>query len=143
MLSFIKSSRERYANGDPGMIRLIVLPWGGQPERDNFFGGDLQGVIDHLDYLSELGILAIYFTPVFTATTNHKYDTEDYTTIDPHFGDVETMKRLVAACHERGIRVLLTQCSIIPGKPSLHSSTYWRKANSLHTKIGFKYAGFL
>lgn len=98
---------ERYANGDPGNDPVNVLPWGGQPERNNFFGGDLQGVIDQLDYLSELGISAIYFTPVFTATTNHKYDTEDYTTIDPHFGDVETMKRLVSACHERGIRVLL------------------------------------
>lgn len=98
---------ERFAKGDPSLDPENVLPWGGKPERHNFFGGDLQGVIDHLDHLSELGINAIYFTPIFEATTNHKYDTADYMKVDPHFGDTETLKKLVKACHERGIRVLL------------------------------------
>lgn len=98
---------ERFANGNPDLDPENVQPWGGTPERDNFFGGDLQGVIDHLDYLNELGITAIYFTPIFTATTNHKYDTEDYMQVDPHFGDAKTLKKLVDACHARGIRVLL------------------------------------
>lgn len=98
---------ERFANGDPSLDPDNVQPWGGKPERDSFFGGDLQGVIDHLDYLSELGINAIYFTPIFTATTNHKYDTEDYMQVDPQFGDAKTLKKLVDVCHERGIRVLL------------------------------------
>lgn len=98
---------ERFANGNPGISPANVEPWGGTPRPDNFFGGDLQGVMDHLDHLTELGITGIYFTPVFTATTNHKYDTEDYMQVDPHFGDVDTLKRLVEACHERGIRVLL------------------------------------
>ncbi|KGE18523.1 alpha-glycosidase [Paenibacillus wynnii] len=98
---------ERFANGDPSLDPENVQPWGGKPERDSFFGGDLQGVIDHLDHLSELGINAIYFTPVFAATTNHKYDTEDYMRIDPQFGDAKTLKKLVDVCHERGIRVLL------------------------------------
>lgn len=98
---------ERFANGNPDNDPEDVLPWGGKPERHNFFGGDLQGVIDHLDHLSELGINAIYFTPVFEATTNHKYDTTDYMKIDPHFGDLDTMKKLVKACHEREIRVVL------------------------------------
>ncbi|MFC3749187.1 alpha-glycosidase [Paenibacillus sp. GCM10012306] len=98
---------ERFANGDPSLDPENVQPWGGTPAPDNFFGGDLQGVIDHLDHLSELGITGIYFTPVFSATTNHKYDTEDYLSIDPHFGDTQTLKKVVDACHERGIRVLL------------------------------------
>lgn len=98
---------ERFAKGDPSLDPDNVLPWGGKPERHNFFGGDLQGVIDHLDHLSELGINAIYFTPIFEATTNHKYDTADYMKVDPHFGDTETLKKLVKACHDRGIRVLL------------------------------------
>lgn len=98
---------ERFGNGDPRLNPENVQPWGGTPTRDNFFGGDLQGVIEHLDHLSELGITAIYFTPIFSATTNHKYDTEDYLSVDPHFGDIETLKSLVDACHERGIRVLL------------------------------------
>jgi len=98
---------ERFANGDPSLDPENVQPWGGKPERDSFFGGDLQGVIDHLDHLNELGVNAIYFTPIFAATTNHKYDTEDYMRVDPQFGDVDTLKKLVDVCHERGIRVLL------------------------------------
>ncbi|MFB5678252.1 alpha-glycosidase [Paenibacillus terreus] len=97
---------ERFANGDPSNDPEGTEPWGGEPRRENFFGGDLQGVIDHLDYLNELGISAIYFTPVFLATTNHKYDTEDYMKVDPHFGDIDTLKKLVNECHRRGIRVL-------------------------------------
>ncbi|ASA20098.1 glycoside hydrolase family 13 protein [Paenibacillus donghaensis] len=98
---------ERFANGDPNLSPEKVEPWGGTPTPTNFFGGDLQGVIDHLDYLEGLGITGIYFTPVFSGTTNHKYDTEDYMKVDPHFGDTETLKKLVEACHARGIRVLL------------------------------------
>ncbi len=51
-----------------------------------FYGGDLQGVIDKLDYLQELGIEAIYFNPLFVSPSNHKYDIQDYDYIDPHFG---------------------------------------------------------
>jgi len=98
---------ERFANGDPSIDPPGTLPWGGQPQRDNFFGGDLQGVIDHIDHLSNLGINALYFTPLFTATTNHKYDTEDYLQIDSQFGDINLLKKLVALCHERGIRVIM------------------------------------
>lgn len=98
---------ERFANGDPSLDPKDVQPWGAEPTPTNFFGGDLQGVIDHLDHLNELGINAIYFTPLFTATTNHKYDTEDYMKVDPHFGDIATLKKLVELCHKRGIRVLL------------------------------------
>lgn len=98
---------ERFANGDSSNDPKETQPWGGTPLRDNFFGGDLQGVIDHLDHLTELGVNAIYFTPLFAATTNHKYDTEDYMRVDPQFGDVETVKKLVSLCHGRGIRVLL------------------------------------
>lgn len=98
---------ERFANGDPSNDPEGVLPWGGKPTPTNFFGGDLQGVLDHLDHLTRLGVNAIYFNPLFEATTNHKYDTKDYLKVDPHFGTNEKLKELVAACHERGIRVLL------------------------------------
>ncbi|CAM2998897.1 alpha-glycosidase [Paenibacillus sediminis] len=98
---------ERFANGDKSNDPKGVEPWGGKPRPDNFFGGDLQGVIDHLDHLTTLGVNAIYFTPIFKATTNHKYDTEDYMQVDPHFGDVETLKKLVKLAHDRGIRIVL------------------------------------
>lgn len=99
---------ERFANGDPTNDPAGTLPWSSKaPDREDFFGGDLQGVLDHLDYLEELGINGIYFCPIFKATSNHKYDTIDYFEIDPDFGDKDLFRRLVAACHARGIRVML------------------------------------
>ncbi|WP_055108021.1 alpha-glycosidase [Paenibacillus ihumii] len=104
---FYQIMPERFANGDPLNDPEHTEPWGGKPRTDNFFGGDLQGVLDHLDDLTDLGINAIYFTPLFTSPSNHKYDTIDYKNVDPHFGDNALLKKLVAACHEKGIRVVL------------------------------------
>ncbi|WP_209124669.1 glycoside hydrolase family 13 protein [Alkalihalobacillus sp. BA299] len=99
---------ERFANGDPSINPKGTLPWGSaDPTPKNFFGGDFQGVIDHLDYLEKLGITGLYFTPIFKAYSNHKYDTIDYMEIDPQFGDKVTFKRLVQKCHQKGIRVML------------------------------------
>jgi glycosidase len=98
---------ERFANGDPGNDPEGTEPWGGQPKVDNFFGGDLQGVLDHLDDLVHLGVNAIYFTPLFRSPSNHKYDTVDYKQVDPHFGDNELLKKVVDTCHAKGIRVML------------------------------------
>lgn len=99
---------ERFANGNRDNDPENTLPWGSQePSPDNFFGGDLEGVIQKLNYLQELGVNGIYFTPIFKAFSNHKYDTIDYMEIDPQFGDKDTLHRLIEACHERGIRVML------------------------------------
>ncbi|MNX41856.1 Cyclomaltodextrinase [compost metagenome] len=98
---------ERFANGDVSNDPEQTEVWGGKPEYHNFFGGDLQGVRDHLDHLTELGVNVIYFTPIFESPTNHKYDTQDYYRIDPHFGTKETLRDLVKDCHARGIRVIL------------------------------------
>ncbi|WP_078547896.1 glycoside hydrolase family 13 protein [Litchfieldia alkalitelluris] len=99
---------ERFANGDPSIDPPNSLPWGStEPTPTNFFGGDFEGVIQNLDYLVNLGITGIYFTPIFKATSNHKYDTIDYMEIDPQFGDKETFKRLVDLCHQKGIKVML------------------------------------
>lgn len=70
-------------------------------------GGDLRGVIENIPYLEELGINCIYLTPIFTAKSYHKYDTIDYFSVDPCFGDNQTLKELVSKCHASGIRVLL------------------------------------
>ncbi|WP_221563735.1 alpha-glycosidase [Alkalihalobacillus sp. TS-13] len=99
---------ERFANGDPSIDPPGTLAWGSaEPAVDNFFGGDFQGVIEHLDYLVGLGISGVYFTPIFKAHSNHKYDTIDYMEIDPQFGDKETFRKLVDECHKRGIKVML------------------------------------
>lgn len=54
----------------------------------SFYGGDLQGVIDKMDYLEELGVEVIYFNPLFVSPSNHKYDSQDYDNIDPHIGKI-------------------------------------------------------
>ncbi|MGX7243826.1 glycoside hydrolase family 13 protein [Enterococcus quebecensis] len=100
---------ERFANGDPTNDPKGTLPWNSKehPGRDDFFGGDLQGVLDHLDHLVDLGINGIYFCPIFQAASNHKYDTIDYFEIDSAFGDKKLFKKLVKECHKRGIRIML------------------------------------
>ncbi|GAQ16189.1 neopullulanase [Oceanobacillus picturae] len=99
---------ERFANGDASINPEGALPWGSEdPTPSNYFGGDFQGVINNLDYLEKLGINGIYFTPIFKAYSNHKYDTIDYMEIDPQFGDKETFRTLIKECHKRGIRVML------------------------------------
>lgn len=99
---------ERFANGNPDNDPEGVKPWGSEdPAVDNFFGGDFEGIIEHLDYLEDLGINGIYFTPIFHAYSNHKYDTIDYRSIDPQFGTKETLKTLITECHKRNIRVML------------------------------------
>ncbi|WP_342435699.1 alpha-glycosidase [Paenibacillus sp. FSL L8-0436] len=104
---FYQIMTERFANGDPANDPEGTEAWGGTPKLDNFFGGDLQGVLDHLDDLHELGINAVYFTPLFLSPSNHKYDIVDYKKVDPHFGDNELLKHVVEECHRRGIRVML------------------------------------
>lgn len=99
---------ERFANGNPSLNPKGTLPWGSaDPTPTSFFGGDFEGIMQHLDYLVELGINGIYFTPIFRAPSNHKYDTIDYFEIDPQFGDKKTFKKLVDLCHQKGIRVML------------------------------------
>ncbi len=73
---------------------------------NDFFGGDLAGIIEKLDYIAELGANTIYMTPVFAAASNHKYDTADYRNIDPAFGSNEDFERLSKEASRRGIRVI-------------------------------------
>jgi glycosidase len=82
--------------------------WYEEPTGGNdFFGGDLRGVIDHLDYIRGLGAETLYLTPIFTAYSNHKYDTVDYHSIDPMFGDDEVLGELIDGAHRRGMRLVL------------------------------------
>ncbi|MDI6784811.1 MAG: glycoside hydrolase family 13 protein, partial [bacterium] len=98
---------ERFYNGDTSNDPTSVQPWGGKPTWYNFFGGDIEGIRQKLDYLQDLGITGIYLNPIFKSLSNHKYDAIDYFTIDPHFGDLTTFHRFVAVCRQRGIRVIL------------------------------------
>ena len=94
---------DRFCNGDPSNDVLSdeyhyingptiqVKDWEKWPDASGireFYGGDLQGVLDKMDYLQDLGIDAIYFNPLFVSPSNHKYDCQDYDYIDPHFGKI-------------------------------------------------------
>ncbi len=86
----------------------------------DFFGGNLAGVIAKLPYLRELGIGAIYFNPLFTAASNHKYDTADYKTIDPLFGDNELFRVLCAQARAMGMAVILDGVFSHTGSDSIY-----------------------
>ena len=94
---------DRFYNGDPendvetreyfyiGDYSRKVTDWNKYPAAmgvREFYGGDLQGVIDKLDYLQDLGVEVLYFNPLFVSPSNHKYDIQDYDYIDPHFGKI-------------------------------------------------------
>lgn len=94
---------DRFYNGDPendvetreyfyiGDYSSKVTDWNKYPAAmgvREFYGGDLQGVTDKLDYLQDLGVEVLYFNPLFVSPSNHKYDIQDYDYIDPHFGKI-------------------------------------------------------
>lgn len=90
----------------------------------DFFGGTLQGVIEKLPYLVELGISIIYFNPIFDAPSNHKYDTADYHQIDPMFGDDVVFKRLVETARQNGISIILDGVFSHTGSDSIYFNKY-------------------
>ena len=99
---------ERFFNGDPSISPPDTEDWEtAKPTWHSFYGGDLRGIIKKLPYLQELGITGIYMTPVFLSPTNHKYNTQDYYQVDPHFGDKKTLKELVKKAHDLGMKVML------------------------------------
>jgi len=98
---------ERYNNGTKNNDPPEVVQWSDAPTRENFFGGDILGIIQKLDYIKELGIDCIYLNPVFKGDFNHKYATTDYFQVDPIFGTNEDLKELVLQCHKRNIKIIL------------------------------------
>lgn len=114
---------ERFCNGDPSNdVRTGEYMWRGRtavrssdPARFDdprkgqcmFYGGDLAGITQKIPYLKELGITAVYLNPIFASHSTHKYDTDDYFTVDPHFGTRAEYETMVRHLHDAGIRVVL------------------------------------
>jgi cyclomaltodextrinase / maltogenic alpha-amylase / neopullulanase len=96
---------------------------------NDFFGGDLAGIIEKLDHIRELGANTIYMTPIFQAPSNHKYDTADFTKIDPAFGDEATFRRLTSEAHKRGIRIILDTSLNHVGSDSIYFDRYGNFGN--------------
>ncbi|HVN56529.1 MAG TPA: glycoside hydrolase family 13 protein [Anaerolineaceae bacterium] len=98
---------DRFANGDPANDPPNVQPWGSIPTTWGYQGGDLRGIIQHFDYLLDLGINAIYLNPIFLATSNHRYNTTDYFRIDPKLGTLADFHALISVAHRNDVHVIL------------------------------------
>ena len=98
---------DRFASSErvpkPGPLE----PWDTPPTTYGFKGGDLLGIAEHLDYLADVGVNAIYMTPVFQSASNHRYHTYDYFKVDPLLGGDEALRELLDRAHGRGMRVVL------------------------------------
>jgi neopullulanase len=98
---------DRFAASDRVVKPGPMEPWDAPPTIHGFKGGDLLGVVERLDYLADLGINAIYLTPVFASASNHRYHTYDYLAVDPLLGGDRALRALLDAAHECGMRVIL------------------------------------
>ena len=96
---FARSSRRV----QPGPLEA----WDAPPTAHGFKGGDLLGIVGHLDELADLGVTALYLTPVFSSASNHRYHTFDYLAVDPILGGTAALRELVDAVHARGMRIVL------------------------------------
>ncbi|MBR5560484.1 MAG: glycoside hydrolase family 13 protein [Clostridia bacterium] len=113
------------------------MPWlnvseNGDNFAHDFFGGNLEGVRQKLPYLKELGVSVIYFNPIFTARTNHKYDTSNYMQVDPMFGDEAKLRQLCDEAKAMGIRVMLDGVFSHVGSDSV----YFNRRGTHGEKIG-------
>lgn len=99
---------DRFCRGRDSEEEQEILPWRkGEVTNEERFGGNLNGIREKLSYLADLGITGIYLNPIMEAESNHKYDTTDYTKIDPYFGTEEDFTALVREAHTYGIRVMV------------------------------------
>jgi len=108
--------------------------WGGIPyfmpddeglvRNNDFFGGNLYGIIEKLPYLEELGVTCIYLSPVFEADSNHKYDTSDFMKVDAAFGGDEALEELCKKARKKGIRVILDGVFNHVGSNSIYFNRY-------------------
>jgi len=100
---------DRFCRAGKQEKRMPLKDWEdtAQIRFDDFYGGDLAGIMEKLEYLQGLGVTGIYMTPIFLSDSNHKYNTFDYDTIDPDFGTEADMMMLVKKAHSLGIRVMV------------------------------------
>ena len=99
---------DRFNIGDASKDKSYInLKWGDIPDPKSFAGGDIKGITRKLGYLRDLGINALYLTPVFKSVSNHKYDISDYFDVDGHFGSKADLKELIDKAHAMGMRVVL------------------------------------
>lgn len=98
---------DRFAKSSRFPATLNLEPWDAPPTLHGFKGGDLWGVAENLDLLSELGVTGLYLNPIFASTANHRYHTHDYFKVDPLLGGDDALRYLLNEAHSRGMKVIL------------------------------------
>ncbi len=149
----VRDGEYTYA-GHPAKAR----PWGAPPTTGSraamveFYGGDLQGIIDHLDHIVDLGANALYLNPIFTAFSNHRYDVTDYFSVDPHLGGDQALAALRQALSRRGMHYILdivpNHCGILhpwfkaaqadPSAPTTEYFTFRKHPDDYETWLGVR-----
>jgi cyclomaltodextrinase len=105
--TFYQIFPDRFASSERVRKPGAIEAWDTPPTTHGFKGGDLLGIADRLDYLEDLGVNAIYMTPIFQSASNHRYHTYDYFKVDPLLGGDAALRELLDRAHARGMRVVL------------------------------------
>lgn len=90
----------------------------------DFYGGDLLGIINKLDYIKSLGVSILYLSPIVYSQSNHRYDTSDYEVVDPYAGSNEDLVKLCDEAHKRGMKVILDAVFNHTGNDSKYFNEY-------------------
>lgn len=98
---------DRFAKSSRVLKPHNLESWDSEPTTYGYKGGDLLGVLEHLDYVQDLGVTALYFNPIFQSASNHRYHTHDYYQVDPLLGGNAVFDELLTECKRRGLRVVL------------------------------------
>lgn len=120
----LKPKRDMVFRADWNDTPRYIKDEAGRVDFFDYFGGNLSGIIKKLPYLKELGISIIYLNPVFEGSSNHKYDTADYKSIDVMFGDEELFIELCQKAKEKGIRIILDGVFSHTGSDSIYFNRY-------------------
>jgi glycosidase len=138
---------DRFAKGDVPNPPTNLVPWGSKPNFFSYQGGNIAGIEEHLSYLKDLGISAVFLNPIFKSPVYHRYETSDYHLIDPIFGTNQEFKELTHKMKQNGMRVILdgvfnhTATSFFPFADVVKNGaeskyTGWYTFKSFPVKIG-------
>lgn len=117
---------DRYIQNDVSATPEFRQLGGDKILGNDYYGGDLKGIIEKLPYLESLGVSIIYLNPIFEAHSNHRYNTADYTRIDPMLGTEEDLKELCKSAKKRGISIILDGVFSHTGDDSIYFNRYKR-----------------
>ncbi len=160
---------DRFHNGDPSNdvpeglwardgVGTQRRPWGApllhwkEARNRDFYGGDLNGIAQKLDYLRDLGVTGIYLTPIFVAESNHRYDIKDFDNVDPYLGGNEALAELRTALDTAGMRLMLdvtlnhcgwhhqwfTEAQKDPNAPTAQYFTFYDHPHSYESWLGVR-----